>query len=319
MPSIERRLLPVNGIHLCVHIAGPADGRPVWLLHGFPECWHSWRAQIPALAQAGYRVHVPEMRGYGRSDAPEPIEAYDLQSLCGDVLGTMDALGQGRAAVLGHDWGALVAWHLALLAPERVAALAALSVPYAGRPKRPATEILREVFAGRFNYILYFQQPGVAEAELDADIERSLRLFFRDAGDDDPFLQDKPADARLFEGQPTPRQLPAWCGEADLAHYIETFAGRGFRGALNWYRNFERNWRFSEPLTGRQVGQPTLFLVGDRDPVASLEAYTLKRMPEVVADLEQHRLEGCGHWIQNESPDEVNALLLDFLARRYPA
>ncbi|MDF3932095.1 alpha/beta fold hydrolase [Pseudomonas citronellolis] len=319
MPPLEQRILQVNGIHLCVHIAGPADGRPVWLLHGFPECWHSWREQIPVLARAGYRVHVPEMRGYGRSDAPAAVEAYDLQSLCGDILGAMDALDQPRAAVVGHDWGALVAWHLALLAPERVQALATLSVPYAGRPKRPATDILRELYAGRFNYILYFQQAGVAEAELDADIPRSLRQFFRDPGANDPFLQDKPADSHLFDGQPAPGALPAWCTEADLAYYVESFAARGFRGALNWYRNFERNWRFSEPLAGRPVSPPTLFLVGDRDPVASLEAYTLKRMPELVPDLEQHRLAGCGHWIQNERAAEVNALLLDFLGRRYPA
>lgn len=318
MDAIEQHLLQVNGIRLSVHVAGRADGRPVWLLHGFPECWHSWRAQLPALAAAGYRVLVPEMRGYGASDAPAALEAYDLASLCGDLFGAMDAFGHTQAAVVGHDWGAVVAWHLALLDDARVSALATLSVPYAGRPKRPATEILREVFAGRFNYILYFQQPGVAEAELDADIERSLRLFFRDPGADDPFLQDKPADARLFEGQPTPPRLPEWCSQADLDVYIRAFAGRGFRGALNWYRNFERNWRQSEALAGRAVSQPTLFLVGEQDPVARLEAYTLKRMAEVVPRLEMHWLD-CGHWIQNERPQPVNAHLLAFFARHYRA
>lgn len=318
MDAIEQHLLPVNGIHLNVHVAGPVDGRPVWLLHGFPECWHSWRAQIPALTAAGYRVFVPEMRGYGASDAPPAIEDYDLPTLCGDIRAAMEAFGQQRVAVVGHDWGALVAWHLALLDEARVTTLATLSVPYAGRPKRPATEILAAAFAERFNYILYFQQPGVAEAELDADIERSLRLFFRDPGDEDPFLQDKPAGARLFDGQSAPEQLPAWCSRDDLDFYLRAFAGRGFRGALNWYRNFERNWQRNESLAGRQVMQPTLFLAGEHDPVARLEAYTLKRMTEVVPQLEMHWLD-CGHWIQNERPQAVNERLLGFLDRHYPA
>ncbi|SDI20091.1 alpha/beta fold hydrolase [Pseudomonas panipatensis] len=319
MLTIEQRLLAVNGIRLNVWLAGPEEGRPLWLLHGFPECWHSWRGQIPALVAAGYRVCVPEMRGYGASDAPVAVEAYDLPSLCGDIRAAMDALGQARAAVIGHDWGAFVAWHLALWEPQRVEALVTLSVPFAGRPRRPATEIMRELHGGRFNYILYFQQPGVAEAELDADLSRSLRLFFRDPGDSDPFLQDKPADARLFDDLPSPARLPAWCSEADFAIYLRTFAGRGFRGALNWYRNFERNWQRSESLAGLKVQQPTLFAIGDRDPVGRLEAYTLSRMADWVPRLEQHRLAACGHWIQNEKTAEVNALLVDFLARHYPA
>lgn len=315
---IGHRLLAVNGIELSLYSAGPEHGKPVWLLHGFPECWYAWHPQIEALAAAGYRVYAPEMRGYGASSAPADPAAYELLTLCGDIQAAMDMLGQREVAVVGHDWGAPVAWHLALLEPERVKALGALSVPFGGRPKRPAIEMMREAYAGRFHYILYFQQPGVAEAELDDDIGRSLRLLLGGLGAA-LLATDKPADARLFDGMPADLPLPAWCSEAMFAHYLRTFERHGFRGALNWYRNFERNWRFSEPLAGRQVGQPTLFLVGDRDPVASLEAYTLKRMPEVVADLEQHRLQGCGHWVQNERPAEVNALLLDFLARRYPA
>ncbi|WJN60204.1 alpha/beta hydrolase [Pseudomonas sp. SO81] len=313
---IEHRLLAVNGIDLSLYSAGPIDGRPVWLLHGFPECWYAWHPQIEAMAAAGYRVFAPEMRGYGQSSAPSDPAAYDLLTQCGDIQGAMDALGQTRVAVVGHDWGAPVAWHLALLEPARVQALGALSVPFGGRPKRPAIEMMREAYAGRFHYILYFQQPGVAEAELDVDIGRSLRLLL--GGLEGALLQDKPADARLFDGLGD-LPLPAWCSPELFAVYEKTFAGRGFHGALNWYRNFERNWQRSEPLAELQVQQPTLFLLGDRDPVGRFEAPTLGRMTAKVPRLEQHLLEGCGHWLQSEDGERVNALLLDFLARHYAA
>jgi pimeloyl-ACP methyl ester carboxylesterase len=314
MHAIEQQLLHVNGIQLSLHACGPQDGQPVWLLHGFPECWHSWAPQLQALAEAGYRAVAPEMRGYGRSSAPAEAEAYALLTLCADIQAAMDQLGHERVCMVGHDWGAPVAWHLALLEPERVQALCAMSVPYGGRPRRPAIEIMREANAGRFNYILYFQEPGVAEAELDADLERSLRLLLADLGD--VLLQDKPAEARLFDGLDAYPALPSWCGEGQFDHYRQALA-RGFCGPLNWYRNFERNWRDSEPLAERRVEQPTLFLVGEQDPVARLEAHTLKRMAERVPRLQQHLLADCGHWLQSQQPARVNALLLDFLERHY--
>lgn len=316
MRDYEHQRLDVNGIQLSLYSAGPANGRPVWLLHGFPECWYAWHPQIDALAAAGYRVHAPEMRGYGQSSAPREIGAYALLTLCGDILGAMDALDERTACVVGHDWGAVVAWHLALRAPERVQALGAFSVPYGGRPKRPATEIIREASAGRFNYILHFQEPGVAEAELDADIERSLRLLLGEL--DRPLLHDRPAGHGLFDGLPAHPPLPAWCDADTFDAYRQSLA-RGFHGPLNWYRNFERNWEETAPFAGQLVTPPTLFLVGDNDPVARLEAHTLKRMADVVPRLEQHRLPNCGHWLQGEQPQRVNALLLDFLARHYPA
>ncbi|MGL4317991.1 MAG: alpha/beta fold hydrolase [Pseudomonas sp.] len=314
--NIEHQLLAVNGITLSLYSAGPADGQPVWLLHGFPECWYAWHPQIDALAAAGYRVFAPEMRGYGQSSAPREAEAYALLTLCADIQAAMDQLGHTRVAMVGHDWGAPVAWHLALLEPQRVQALAALSVPFGGRPRRPAIEIMREAYAGRFNYILYFQEPGLAEAELDADIARSLRLLLGGLGG--ALLQDKQADARLFDGMPEVDELPAWCSPQMFAVYHATFAQRGFYGALNWYRNFARNWQQTEFLAERQVEQPTLFLLGDQDPVGKLEAHTLKRMQDKVPHLEQHLLADCGHWLQSERGAEVNSLLLGFLARHYP-
>ncbi|OLF54592.1 alpha/beta fold hydrolase [Pseudomonas chlororaphis] len=314
MNPTTRHALTLNGIELHVHAAGPLDGPPVWLLHGFPECWYSWRKQIAPLAGAGYRVLIPQMRGYGDSSAPEDVAAYDVLTLCADIQQAMDALGQQRACIVGHDWGAVVAWHLALLEPQRVTALATLSVPFAGRPRRPAVETMRELFAERFNYILYFQEPGVAEQELDADIDRTLLHFMHDC---ERLLDAKSPQARLFDGMPAHQAPPAWCSAEDFAEYRRTFAGRGFRGALNWYRNFERNWQRTAHLGECQVTQPTLFMIGDRDPVGQLEARTLERMPGKVPHLEQHRLKDCGHWIQSERAEEVNRRLLAFLGRNH--
>jgi pimeloyl-ACP methyl ester carboxylesterase len=310
--------LDLNGISLSLYCAGPEQGRPVWLLHGFPECWYSWRQQVDPLVAAGYRVFMPEMRGYGRSDAPLEVAAYDVLTLCADICAAMDHFGHTQVAMAGHDWGAMVAWYLALLEPVRIKALITMSVPFAGRPRRPATEIMREASAGRFNYILYFQEPGRAEQELDADIDRTLRLLMY-YEEKNLLLQDKPADGRLFEDDMQAGLLPDWCPEEDFAVYRQTFASHGLRGALNWYRNFERNWQVTEPLQGKKIMQPTLFLIGDHDPVGKLEAYTLKKMPEWVADLEQHVLQDCGHWIQNQQAEQVNQRLLEFLSRHYLA
>ncbi|WP_371356547.1 alpha/beta fold hydrolase [Pseudomonas chlororaphis] len=315
MSQMTQHALKLNGIELHLHADGPLDGPPVWLLHGFPECWYSWRRQVAPLTAAGYRVLIPQMRGYGDSSAPEEVAAYDVLTLCADIQQAMDALGQEQACIVGHDWGAVVAWHLALLEPQRVKALVTLSVPFAGRPKRPAVEIMAELFAERFNYILYFQEPGVAERELDADIDRSLLHFMHDC---EHLLDEKSPSALLFDGMPPHLAPPAWCTPEDFAVYRRTFAGRGFRGALNWYRNFERNWQRTEHLGERQVSQPTLFMIGDRDPVGQLEARTMERMPGKVPRLEQHRLVDCGHWIQSERAEEVNLRLLDFLGRNYP-
>lgn len=320
MHAYEHQLLSVNGITLSVYSAGPAQGPVVWLLHGFPESWYSWRHQLQALANAGYRVVAPEMRGYGQSSAPQEIAGYDLITVCGDIQAAMDQFGHRSVAVIGHDWGAPVAWHLALLEPERVRAVAAMAVPYGGRPKKPAIDIIRSQFADHFNYILYFQQPGVAEAELDQNIPRTLRMMMHNTSAAVPkgfFLQGKPAGSSLYLGMQDPGSPPAWCSPEAFAVYVRTFEGRGFRGALNWYRNFERNWERTAPLAERKVEQPAFFLLGDKDPVGTLEAHTLQKMPAWVPDLEQHLLVDCGHWAQSEQPEQVNRLLLDFLERRY--
>jgi pimeloyl-ACP methyl ester carboxylesterase len=197
-----------------------------------------------------------------------------------------------------------------------------MAVPFGGRPRQPAIEAMRQLYAERFHYIVYFQEPGLAEAEMDADIPRTLRMMMHNSSaavPRDHFLQDKPAGAGLFEGMQDPGTLPTWCDHAAFDHYVKTFEGRGFYGALNWYRNFERNWQRTAALADRQIEQPALFLLGDMDPVGTLEAYTLKQMPKRIARLEQHVLKDCGHWIQNERAEQVNQLLLAFLSRHYLA
>ena len=322
MHAIEHQLLAVNGISLSLYSCGPGEGPVVWLLHGFPECWLSWRKQIPALAAAGYRVLVAEMRGYGRSSSPQAVTDFDLLTLCADVQCAMDALGQQQVCMVGHDWGAPVAWHLALLEPERVKAVVGMSVPFGGRPKQPIIDTLKRVYAERFNYILYFQQPGVAERELDADIPRTLRLMMLNwsaAVGKQLFWQEKPVSCGLLDGLQEVDQPPAWCEPEAFAGYVDTYREHGFRGPLNWYRNFERNWQRTAPLQGASIQQPALFLLGDQDPVGVLEAYTIQQMPNVVSNLRQHVLEDCGHWLQCEAPEQVNAQLLGFLDEHFPA
>lgn len=318
MPAWHHQLLQLDDIQLSLYSQGPTTGYPVWLLHGFPECWHSWRHQMQALADAGYRVLVPEMRGYGQTSAPAAAEAYDLISICGDIQSAMDTLEHQHCAVIGHDWGAPIAWHLALLEPRRVQAVAGLSVPFGGRPKRPAIDMLRQHYQDRFHYMLYFQTPGVAEAELEADLPRTLRLLMHgmdtSAGIGNGLIEERPAEGGWLSQRHDPGTPPDWCPPDAFAVYLETFRN-GLRGPINWYRNFERNWQRTESLAGRAIEQPALFIIGDNDPVGELEAFTIERMPALVPQVEQHVVENCGHWIQSQCPQQVNSLLLDFLQR----
>jgi pimeloyl-ACP methyl ester carboxylesterase len=320
MHSIDHQMLELEDITLSLYTAGPSTGTPVWLLHGFPECWYSWRHQIDALAQAGYRVHAPEMRGYGATSAPSDPAAYDLITLCGDIRQAMDALGQRRVIMVGHDWGAPVAWHLALLEPSRVALVCGMSVPFGGRPRQPAIQRMRDAFADRFHYILYFQEPGRAEAELAEDIPRTMRLVMHGmsgAAGEGNLVQDKPQDARWLDDRTDPGVQPDWCSDEAFAVYVQTFERSGFHGPLNWYRNFERTWERTAGLAGQRILQPALFLIGDRDAVGELEALTISRMPGVIPRVEQHIIADCGHWLQGEKPEEVNRLLLDFIEAHY--
>ena len=314
MPDVSHRTVQTNGIHM--HIAEAGSGPLVLLLHGFPELWYSWRHQLPALAEAGYHAVAPDLRGYGSTDAPEAIESYSMLNMTADVAGLLDALGERQAAVVGHDWSAPIAWHCALLYPELVSAVAALSVPYLPRPPRPPIQLLRRAFADRFFYMLYFQEPGLAEAELDADTRRSLRVFMYQASGDAPRVPAaawrKPANAKLLDGMTDPEKLPAWLREEDLDYYAREFERTGFRGGLNRYRNMDRDWEELAHLANAKVEQPALFIAGGRDGVLAFS-----RLEPMKANVPKLRkvviLPGCGHWTQQERPAEVNAELIEFL------
>lgn len=311
------REIATNGIRVRAVVEG--SGPLCILVHGWPESWYSWRHQIQPLVKAGYRVCVPDVRGYGGSDKPEAIEAYDLKSLTGDVIGIIDALGEKQAILVGHDWGAPIIWTTAVLHPERIRAAAGMSVPHLGRPHAPVTKIWADVYKDKFFYQLYFQTPGVAEAELEADVRGALRKIYYNASGDASgltFLADKPASARLLDGVVDPDPLPAWLTEADLDYYTSQFEQSGFRGPLNRYRNFERDWELLPELGEKLVTVPSMFLAGDQDPV-------LRFMPglnlfdvagALYTDLRGKRLiPGAGHWVQQERPEETNAALLEFL------
>ena len=310
------RTIRVNGIDLRVIEDGA--GPLVVLCHGFPELSHSWRHQLPALAAAGYHAVAPDMRGYGGSGRPEAVHEYDIRHLTGDVLGLMDALGEARAVLVGHDWGAPVVWHLALTAPGRVRGVAGLSVPYLPRSHRPPTEIWKEAFGDNWFYILYFQEPGVADADLGRDPATTLRrLFCAVAGELDSSslaMLSGPRDGRgMVERLPEPERLPDWLPQADLDHYARVFSETGFTGGLNWYRNFDRNWTLTPGLAGARVEVPALFVAGAGDPVLGMAP--IDAMRSHTADLRDVvMVPGAGHWVQQERPEAVNAALLRFLA-----
>ena len=313
MPEITHRTIDTNGIKM--HIAECGQGPLVLLVHGFPESWYSWRHQLPALAEAGYHAVAADVRGYGRTDAPQPIEAYSMKQITADFVGVLDALGEQTAVVVGHDWGAPIAWDSAILYPERYRAVAGLSVPYTPRSPAPPTTLFKQIFAENFFYILYFQKPGVAEAELEADVRRSMRLFLYAASGDAPQESTfwlKPKDAKFLDGLPEPEKLPPWLTQADLDYFVGEFERTGFRGGLNRYRNMDRDWEELPQLEGAKVQQPALFIAGERDGVLAM--VPVEAMKPLVPDLRRILLiPGCGHWTQQERPGDVNAALIGFL------
>lgn len=316
MAPVER-FVDVNGVRLRILEAGPPDGPVVLLAHGFPELAYSWRNQIPALAAAGYRVIAPDQRGYGGSSRPRAIEAYDIAQLTGDLVGLLDVAGAERGALIGHDWGAVVTWTTPLLYPDRVAAVAGLSVPPVPRPLTPVTDALRRIFGDNFFYMLYFQQPGVADAELDADPGRSLRRMLggmRAPQDEATALRMlAPGPAGFIDRLPEPDRLPDWLAAFELDHYVTEFSRTGFTGALNWYRNYERNWEITAHPEAETISAPSLFVGGTDDPVLSFTK-TDRAREVVVGPYREVMLDRAGHWIQQERAEEINAELLAFLS-----
>ncbi|MGB9307198.1 MAG: alpha/beta hydrolase [Mycobacterium sp.] len=316
MGSSTERLVDTNGVQLRVVEAGDRGAPVVVLAHGFPELAYSWRHQISGLADAGYHVLAPDQRGYGGSSRPGAIEAYDIHQLTGDIVGLLDDVGAERAVWVGHDWGAIVVWNAPLLHPDRVAAVAALSVPVVPRAKVPPTQAFRKVFGENFFYMVYFQEPGIADAELDGDPARTLRRLMAGPGS----MADESAALRMvapgpegfIDRLPEPEALPDWISQDELDHYISEFTRTGFTGGLNWYRNFDRNWETTPELADATISVPCLFIGGTADPVLAFTR--ADRAAEAISGpYHQVMLEGAGHWLQQERPDEVNTALLDFL------
>jgi pimeloyl-ACP methyl ester carboxylesterase len=315
------RMIEANGLRVRVLEAG--TGPLVVLCHGFPETSHSWRHQLSGLAAAGFRAVAPDMRGYGGTDAPAAVDAYTILHLVGDVVGLVEALGEERAVIAGHDWGAPVAWHAALLRPDMFRAVVGLSVPFVPRGRTRPTGRMPVREDARF-YQLYFQDEGVAEAELERDVRGSLRAILCSGfGAHTPreAIGMVPRSGGFLTGMEAGAALPEWLGEADLDAYAAAFEVSGFRGGLNWYRNIDRNWELLAPWTGREVTAPALFIGGELDPVLRFAG-----MDRVVASLGLSVpllrgsvvLPGCGHWTQQERAREVTDAMVGFL-RDLPA
>lgn len=303
------RMIAANGIDMFVTEQG--TGPLVVLCHGWPELSHSWRHQLPAIAAAGFHVVAPDMRGFGRTSAPKSIEAYSIFDLVGDMVALVAALGETKAMIIGHDWGAPVAWHAALFRPDIFTAVGGLSVapPWRGREK--PMETLAKSGVTNF-YWQYFQTPGAAEAEFERDVTFTMGAV-NFGVDSSLFLKD----GQGFLGDPAihhPR--PDWISAEDHAHVIDTYKRTGFRGGLNWYRNIDRNWELTAPWHGAKISQPSIFIAGANDAVVTgiLGGKRVTEMERVLPNLKRKLIiEGAGHWIQQERPEEVNAALIDFL------
>jgi pimeloyl-ACP methyl ester carboxylesterase len=316
MSEVRHRTIETNGI--AMHVAEQGEGPLVVLCHGFPESWYSWRHQLRALAEAGFHAVAPDMRGYGRTDAPAEIEKYTLLHLVGDMVGLLDALGEKTAVIAGHDWGAPVAWNSALLRPDIFRAIALLSVPYFPRGSMRPTDGMKALAGDQHFYQLYFQEPGKVEKELDADPRRSMAMVLFSASGDAPrdgeFSFLFPKTKKFIETGTVPDKLPAWLTEADLDFFAGEFKRAGFRGGVNWYRNSDRNWELTPFLDGAKLRQPAVFVAGEHDVVGKMipggyeiaGAFTPNLKKKVI-------ISGAGHWIQQERPKETNQVLLEFL------
>lgn len=319
--GIRRRRLATNGVELDVLESGPENGELVILAHGFPECSWSWRHQLKALGDAGWHAIAPDQRGYARSSKPTSVEAYDTEQLEGDLLGIVDQIaGPGAPAIfVGHDWGALLTWDLAREHPERVRALVNMSVPFVDWPAKP-TDIFKMVNGDNFFYILYFQPVGVAEAELDPNVERCLRgIIWSASGEGFPTepIAPKPAAGTGFLDVMAVNPnggLPAFCTEHDLETFADAFEASGFFGPVSWYRNLDRNYARvqSSPVSGMTM--PVWFIGGSKDLVTARDPNFEPRLQVIPGYRSMVVVDGAGHWMQQEQPEPVNAALLRFLS-----
>ncbi|NBW09094.1 MAG: alpha/beta hydrolase [Caulobacteraceae bacterium] len=320
---MQTRIIRTDGLNQQILEAGATDGSAplVLLIHGFPELGVSWRAQVEALAAAGYHAVAPDMRGYGGTDKPERREDYSILKLVGDMVDLVRALGEQTCVVIGHDWGAPVAWHCALLRPDIFRAVAGLSVPFQPRIPKGAPTPMMATLAKRAGlgdlYISRFQ-PDDAHEAFDVDPATTLRKMFwsydgatSDEGQSTGFLTP---GVSMLESIDDDAVLPPWLSEAHFAEYVEAFSAGGFRSPIDWYRCIDLNWSLTAFLQDRSIDQPSLFLVGERDPVRRYAGQHEAGLSKWLTDLRgQTVLPGAGHWLQQERPQEINTALLEFL------
>lgn len=311
-------MIQTNGINM--HITEAGEGPLVILLHGFPELGYSWRHQMMPLAEAGYRVVAPDQRGYGRTDCPEDVNAYDMLQLTADIVGLVEALGEKQAVVVGHDFGSAAAQYCALLRPDMFRGLVLLSVPYT--PRRwgslKPTQLMKKMSGDKVYYINYFQEPERIEKELEHNVENTLlKMLYGgsgSAGEEErmPLIFDP--SKRFVDLGSLPDQLPDWLTEADLEIYVENFTRTGFSGPVNWYRNLDRNWQLTPFLSNARIMQPALFIEGELDPVRRIYHSAHETMKAYLPHLKNIvSLPGVGHWIQQENPEAVNKEIIEFL------
>ncbi len=298
-----------NGIELEVFAAG--TGKPLVLCHGWPEMAFSWRHQVTPLVEAGYHVIMPNQRGYGHSSRPEAVESYDIHQLCADLMGVLDHYGYEDALFVGHDWGAIVVWNLAMLHPSRVCGVINLSVPFMERGPTEWVGFWESQLGGDFYIVHFNRQPGVADAVFAANTENMLRNMYRTNqwNEPAPNLGDGMPIINMATAENLPGEL--LMSEAELATFVSAFEHSGFTGGINWYRNFTRNWETTADVE-QKVKQPALMIYGQHDMVPASP-----KLADFVPDVEVHTLD-CGHWIQQERPQETNRLMLNWLATHYP-
>jgi pimeloyl-ACP methyl ester carboxylesterase len=317
----EPTMIKANGLDMAVYESGPKNGTAVIMCHGFPELAYSWRHQLPALAAAGYRAIAPDQRGYGRTTRPEKVEDYDMAHLTGDLVGLLDALGIEKAVFCGHDWGGLVVWNMPLMHPSRVAGVIGVNTPFL--PRAPIDPIMgMRMRFGENMYIVFFQKPGEADAILAQDVGKSFRFFMRKSSMTAKEFEKRPQEERNLElVKALQSDESKWSGQVllnpeELKVFVDTFSRTGFTGGINWYRNFTRNWEQSAGLEQR-VDVPGLMIMAEDDVV--LSPAMANGMEQYVPDLEKVLIRQCGHWTQQEHPEETNRAMIDWLKRRFPA
>ena len=324
---MEFKVLDANGINIRTAVEG--EGPLVLMVHGWPESWYSWRHQIPKIAEAGYTAAAIDVRGYGESDKPHEIDAYSLKNISNDVIGVIDTLGFEKAILVGHDWGAPIVHTTALLNEDRISAVAGLSVPYTPRGEMSQIELFKMVFEGKFFYILYFQKEGEAEEEFEKDLRKALELTYF-SGDARGMLKrfenpeetlDKDPNSKFLEGAFEFDVYPEWISKEEMDYFVSQFEVSGMRGPINRYRALGIDFKDLKDFKDAKLKQPASFITGSLDPVNFFNGVGYKDADDIKSTIggfyenliDIQMIEGAGHWVQQEKPDEVNKYLLDFL------